>query len=79
MAGARTPSGAASGITSLTAREREVLGLIAAGRSNHEISSQLFISYRTTKTHVSHILQKIGARDRAEAAMVARSAGMGRT
>ena len=56
-----------------------MLGLIAAGRSNHEISSQLFISYRTTKTHVSHILQKIGARDRAEAAMVARSAGMGRT
>jgi DNA-binding CsgD family transcriptional regulator len=67
--------GPLQGIASLTSREREVLALIAAGRSNHEISDELYISYRTTKTHVSNILLKLGARDRAAAAMVARQAG----
>ncbi|MCU1503774.1 MAG: transcriptional activator domain, partial [Ilumatobacteraceae bacterium] len=47
---------------SLTRRELDVLALIAQGRSNHEIAERLFISYRTTKTHVSHILDKLRVR-----------------
>jgi len=64
-------------IDGLTAREREVLALVAGGRSNQEIAASLFISYRTAKTHVSNILTKLGARDRAEAAIMARDAGLG--
>jgi len=60
----------------LTAREREILVLIADGESNHEIADRLFISYRTAKTHVSNILAKLGARDRAAAAIIARDAGL---
>ncbi|MFN0090271.1 MAG: ATP-binding protein [Acidimicrobiales bacterium] len=52
--------------------EREVLALIAAGRSNEEIAAQLYISYRTVKTHVSAILRKLGARDRTHAAALSR-------
>jgi ATP/maltotriose-dependent transcriptional regulator MalT len=59
----------------LTRREHEVLALIATGATNHEIADSLCISYRTAKTHVSHILVKLGARDRAEAAIIARTAG----
>jgi DNA-binding CsgD family transcriptional regulator/tetratricopeptide (TPR) repeat protein len=60
----------------LTRREREVLALIAAGESNHEIADRLYISYRTAKTHVSHVLTKLGARDRADAVIIARRAGL---
>jgi ATP/maltotriose-dependent transcriptional regulator MalT len=52
----------------LTPRELEVLGLIARGCKNGEISRMLFISESTTKVHVRHILEKLGARSRAEAA-----------
>jgi ATP/maltotriose-dependent transcriptional regulator MalT len=52
----------------LTPRELEVLGLIARGCKNGEISRTLFISDSTTKVHVRHILEKLGARSRAEAA-----------
>ena len=63
-------------IASLTSRELEVLGLVAAGHSNREIAEMLFISYRTAKTHVSNLLTKLGARDRADAAIRARRAGL---
>jgi len=51
----------------LSPREREVLGLIALGLRNHEISEALFIADSTTKVHVRHILEKLGVRTRAEA------------
>jgi DNA-binding CsgD family transcriptional regulator len=51
----------------LSPREREVIGLIARGFRNHEISCALFIADSTTKVHVRHILEKLGVRTRAEA------------
>jgi DNA-binding NarL/FixJ family response regulator len=51
----------------LTAREGEVLGLIAAGLTNREISQQLVVSEATVKTHINHLFAKIDARDRAAA------------
>ena len=52
----------------LTPREREVLGLVAAGRSNGEIGRQLFISTKTVSVHVSNILRRQGVSSREEAA-----------
>ena len=51
-------------MSELTPREREVFDLLAAGLSNPEICEQLVISEATAKTHVTHILQKLGLRDR---------------
>lgn len=56
----------------LTAREREVLGLIALGRTNEQIAHQLYISPKTASVHVSRILSKLGATNRTEAARIAR-------
>lgn len=61
----------------LTEREREILDLIAAGRSNAEITNRLVVSPKTVRNHVSNIFSKLGVRDRAEAIVVARQAGMG--
>lgn len=55
----------------LTNREREVLQLIAQGRSNQEIASELFITLKTVKTHVSNILAKLEVEDRTQAAIYA--------
>jgi DNA-binding NarL/FixJ family response regulator len=56
----------------LTPREREVLGLIASGMSNREIARTLFLSEKTVKFHASNVLQKLGARNRAQAIVYAR-------
>ena len=63
-------------LVSLTAREREVLRLIAAGRSNREIASVLFIAPKTASVHVSNILGKLGAASRTEAAAIAHREGL---
>ncbi len=60
----------------LTARESEIMGLVAQGRSNGEIARQLFISTKTVSVHVSNILAKLGAAGRTEAAAIARREGL---
>ena len=76
---ARTPTPAVMAsvpIASLTERELEVLAAIAKGMSNAEIAEQLFMSHATAKTHVSHLLTKLNARDRAQLVMLAYEAGV---
>lgn len=58
----------------LTAREREVLRLVAAGRSNRQIGEELFITAKTASVHVSNILAKLGVSGRGEAAALAHQA-----
>ena len=64
------------GYGDLSEREREILALIGAGRSNTEIADQLVISMATVKTHVRHVFAKLDLRDRAQAVVVARDAGL---
>jgi DNA-binding NarL/FixJ family response regulator len=61
---------------SLTDREAEVLRLVAQARSNAEIARELYIGEATVKTHVSNVLQKLGARDRVHAAVLAHQHGL---
>jgi DNA-binding NarL/FixJ family response regulator len=63
-------------LAALTDREREVLELVAAGLSNHEIGGRLFMSPATAKTHVGRILMKLEARDRAQLVMLAYESGL---
>lgn len=60
----------------LTDRETEVLRLVAQGRSNTEIASELFLSHGTVKTHVGRILAKLGIRDRVQAVVLAYETGL---
>ncbi len=60
----------------LSPRELEVLALIAQGRTNAQIASELFISPKTAGVHVTHILNKLGVSNRVEAAMIASRLGL---
>ncbi|GGY05440.1 response regulator [Streptomyces anandii] len=66
----------APGNESLSAREREVLALVARGTSNREIARELFISEATVKTHLTHLYAKLGVNDRAAAVAVAYDRGI---
>jgi DNA-binding NarL/FixJ family response regulator len=68
-----TPSGR---LASLTDREREVLALVAAGLSNHEIAQHLVVSPATTKTHINRAMTKLDAHDRAQLVIIAYETGL---
>ena len=71
------PAGRLNGaLAAITAREREVLALIATGLSNTEIADRLSISPATAKTHVGHLLAKLNARDRVHLVILAYQAGI---
>jgi ATP/maltotriose-dependent transcriptional regulator MalT len=77
LASGRPPAGSdAAARFGLSEREREVLGLLAEGRSNPEIAEALFISRATARTHVGNVLAKLGVHSRAEAVAVAHRLGL---
>jgi DNA-binding NarL/FixJ family response regulator len=71
------PSGRAEAFADLTAREREILDLIARGRNNQEIARELYLNPKTVRNHISNIFAKLQVADRAQAIIRAREAGLG--
>jgi DNA-binding NarL/FixJ family response regulator len=69
-------TGRMSGVDTLTAREREVVTLIAAGLSNDEIADKLYMSTSTAKTHATRAMTKLGARDRSQLVVFAYESGL---
>ena len=76
FASRRDPSAASDQLGALTEREVEILREVARGRSNDEMAATLFISPLTAKTHVSRVLSKLGARDRAQLVAIAYETGL---
>lgn len=74
---ATRPSARSTAFPELTERESEILELIARGLSNPDITARLVVSPKTVRNHVSNIFSKLQVRDRAEAIVRAREAGMG--
>jgi DNA-binding NarL/FixJ family response regulator len=70
-----TPAGAPH-LSELTAREREIFALLGRGLSNDEIAAQLIVSNTTVRTHVGHVLRKLGLRDRIQAVVLAYETGL---
>ena len=71
------PAASQEALPELTAREREVLDLIARGRNNQEISKEFYISPKTVRNHISNIFTKLQVADRAQSIIRAREAGLG--
>ncbi len=72
------PASPEEALPELTARERDILGLIAQGHSNAIIAARLFVSPNTVRNHITHIFAKLQVADRAQAIVRARKAGLGR-
>ena len=75
----RTPSASVTappGLAELTPREKEVLGLVGRGLSNHQIAERLYLSMATVKTHVNRLFAKLAVRDRAQAVVLAYESGV---
>jgi LuxR family maltose regulon positive regulatory protein len=70
------PAAVAGLVTQLSARELEVLRLLAAGKQNQRIADELYVTVYTVKKHVTHILDKLGAANRTEATTRAREFGL---
>jgi DNA-binding NarL/FixJ family response regulator len=76
LAGTMTAAAGDAGNRSLTPKEREVLALLAQGRSNRQIAETLFISGATVKTHLEHLYEKLGVKDRQQAIATALAEGL---